>query len=240
MSFVTHLIKTGLQKAGYELHKRHLSPMGKLLGAANLPVHSILDIGANEGQFAQLVSSYFPQATIYCFEPVPQPFSTLKSWAARQTGRVVPVNCAIGDAPGCFDLIRHDSHTSSSSFLRTTAQCERYYPQTKEQSAISVVCETLDGAVNKLGEALRDDILIKVDVQGYEDRVIRGGQETFRKSTVAILEVSLVPLYESQPTFAQIVGLMDKLDFNYGGSLDQTCKADGRLLSIDAVFFKRR
>ena len=170
---------------------------------------------------------------------MPEAFADLSSWAGTQNGRVTPINCAIGDVEGSLEMIKHDVHTSSSSFLKTTARCELYYPETKAKSAIKVACETLDTAVARFANGLQPEILIKVDVQGYEARVIQGGKETFLKSKVAILEVSLVPLYESQPTFAQIVKMMDELEFNYVGSLEQICNEDGLLLSIDAVFFKR-
>jgi len=237
-SFAAKLINANLRRAGYEIHKNRLSPLRKLLGATDFPVRTIIDVGANEGQFAGWILPYFPQASIFCFEPVADAFSVLASWAAKQGGRVTPVRCAIGETEGTLEMIKHDMHTSSSSFLRTTAHCEHFYPETKTQSSIKVSCKTLDGAVAGLN-GLEPDILIKVDVQGYEARVLRGGRQTFLQSKVAILEVSLVPLYESQPTFAEIVEMMDDLDFNYAGSLEQICNPNGLLLSIDAVFFKR-
>jgi len=239
-SLASKLIKAVLRKAGYELHKIQFSPMTRLLGATQLPVRTILDVGANEGQFARMISSYFPQAAMYCFEPVPEAFAVLEDWAATQHGRVMPIKCALGEVEGSLTMLKHDQHTSSSSFLATTTRCEEIYPETRAKSSISVDCHTLDNAVGRFSLALKPDILIKLDVQGYEDRVIKGGQQTFPKANVVILEVSLVPLYETQPTFAQVAGRMEALDFDYAGSLEQPCNGEGRLLSIDAVFFKRK
>ena len=214
--------------------------MHRLLGIANLPVRTILDVGANEGQFARLLSSYFPQAAVYCFEPVPEAFSALRSWATTQNRGIIPIECAIGEVEGSLEMFKHDAHTSSSSFLHTTATCERYYPQTKVQSGIRVKCHTLDSAVARFSISLKPSVLIKLDVQGYEDRVIQGGQQTFLQASAVILEVSLVPLYESQATFAGIVKRMDELGFDYAGSLDQPCNSEGVLPFIDAVFVKRK
>jgi FkbM family methyltransferase len=170
---------------------------------------------------------------------VPEAFARLEAWSKTQHGRVTPVNCAIGDVQGSFNLIKHDLHTSSSSFLKTTPQCQELYPETGAKSTITVGCETLDAAVARLPKPLHREILIKLDVQGYEAHVIDAGRQTFLAASAAIIEVSLVSLYESQPTFADIVNRMDQLEFDYAGSLDQVCNADGRLLSIDAVFFRR-
>ena len=82
------------------------------------------------------------------------------------------------------------------------------------------------------------EIVIKMDVQGYEDRVIRGGRETFAKAKAVILEVCLDPLYEHQANFKEIMVLLDDLGFHYAGNLDQNCDKDGHVIFLDAVFVK--
>jgi hypothetical protein len=45
-----------------------------LLGLKNLPVRTIIDAGANTGQFARMIEKIFPEANIYCFEPLGEGF----------------------------------------------------------------------------------------------------------------------------------------------------------------------
>jgi hypothetical protein len=95
---------------------------------------------------------------------------------------------------------------------------------------------TLDGV---LGEAsLKPDILIKLDTQGYEKQVIKGGLNLFRRAAACIVEANLFPLYEGQPSFTELVSLLDQLGFRYAGNLEQTYDKQGQVVYVDAVFLR--
>jgi hypothetical protein len=97
---------------------------------------------------------------------------------------------------------------------------------------------TLDGIVSELPAPLLPEVLIKLDVQGYEDRVIKGGIKTFRLSRACIVEICLDPLYEGQPTFTGICQSLHELGYRYAGNLYQTLADDGHVIFLDAVFMK--
>ena len=101
---------------------------------------------------------------------------------------------------------------------------------------VSVTLTTLDRVLSDLSVSLLPDILIKLDVQGFEDRVIRGGQETFRKAKACILEIGVDRLYDKQATFKDLVLLLDGLGYRYVGNLNQVFAADGHVIYVDAVF----
>jgi len=133
-------------------------------------------------------------------------------------------------------MFLHTTHSPSSSLLQSTEICSELYPQTQAQKPVTIKLTTLD---NVLGEvALQPDILIKLDTQGYEKQVIAGGVETFRRAAACIIEANLFQLYENQPTFAELVSLLDQLGFHYAGNLDQTYDRQGRVVYIDAVFVR--
>lgn len=210
----------------------------KLLGLRTLPIDTIIDIGANEGQFAKSISKVFPKANIYCFEPLPYPFKKLSKWAENHKGCKV-FNYALGDREGNVELFYHLDHSPSSSLLKSTKVCEKLYPLTKKQTSISVKLTTLDKAMADISEPLIPDVLIKIDVQGYEDRVIRGGTETFSKARACILEIGLDKLYENQAEFKDILYLFNDLGFHYAGNLQQVYGDNGHVIYIDAVFMKQ-
>lgn len=132
----------------------------------------------------------------------------------------------------------HYEHNPSSSFLRTTETCEKYFPFTKFQTTVSVKMTTLDKWSREISERLEPEILIKLDVQGFEDRVIRGGVEIFKKAKACILEVCLDRLYEGQADFKELINMLYDLGFKYAGNLDQCYADDGHVIYIDAVFRK--
>jgi hypothetical protein len=82
------------------------------------------------------------------------------------------------------------------------------------------------------------DVLVKIDAQGFDDRVIRGGTATLRKARVCIVEINLDRLYQDQGTFRDMFLLMDGLGYSYRGNLDQSYAPDGHVAFIDAVFVR--
>lgn len=140
-------------------------------------IRTVIDIGANSGQFAREVSRIYPKAEIFCFEPFAGAFRELQRWANAQSERVHAINLALAEEPGERIFHLHTEHSTSSSFLENTRLNERYYPFTQKQQDVTVIVNTLDDALSGYQENMRTPILLKLDVQGYEDRVLRGGHE---------------------------------------------------------------
>lgn len=214
------------------------NPKHTFLGIKSLPIRTIIDVGANRGQFGKYLSGLFPDAHIYCFEPLPEPFKELSKWVKEQGGKVEAFNIALGDIEGNKEMLYHSDHSPSSSFLRTTETCESFEPLTKKQVPLSVRITTLDKWFNALSSIPEREILIKLDVQGYEAIVIRGGSETFKNAKICILEVCLDQLYEDQATFKDLSSNLFALGYRYVGNLEQFYAEDGHVVFIDAVFMK--
>lgn len=234
---IKKFIKSIFQSVGIDIIRRKNSPQETLLGLREAQFSTIIDVGANNGQFASYVRKLFPRATIYCFEPLPESFLILDEWSKKQQEMVIPFNVAIGDKDGDVEMFLHEEHAASSSLLATTSLAEEYYPFTKGQQRVCVRQMTLDNALSEVQANLSSEILIKLDVQGYEDRVISGGSNIFSRATACILEVSLDNLYEGQACFKELLIMLDKLGYRYVGNLEQIYGEDGHVIYIDAVFW---
>ncbi len=238
-SIMKKLIRKVFNSAGFDIIRKKIPSKHTLLGLEHLPIRSVIDVGANTGGFARMILGIFPEAHIYSFEPLPAPFKELSKWVKNQNGRIKAFNIALGDKEGDVKMFYHLKHSPSSSLLKSTEVCERLYPVMKKQISISIKLTTLDQVIASISELLIPDVLIKIDVQGYEDRVIRGGRETFRRRAKAlILEVGLDSLYENQPTYKDILFLLDELGYRYVGNVSQVYADDGHVIYIDAVFMK--
>ena len=78
-----------------------------------------------------------------------------------------------------------------------------------------------------------------MDVQGFEDEVIKGGTEIFQRTKVVVVECSFNELYEDEPKFHGIYSLLYSLGFEYQGSLKQSVKSDDdSYLQADCIFTK--
>jgi FkbM family methyltransferase len=217
--------------------RRH-DPGYKLLGLENYPIRTVFDVGANRGQFARRMIAYFPEAQIHCFEPLEAPYRDLTAWARANGGALHTHQLALGATAGEVVMMRHVDHDKSSSLLATTDDAVRLYPFTRRQDAVSVRQEALDDFVGSLKHPPADDMFIKMDVQGYEDRVVAGGRATFGRARACLAEICVAPLYQGQATLSGLLDALADLGLQYAGNLSQTMGADGRLLHFDALFLR--
>lgn len=232
------LVKQSLNAIGLDLQRLAYTPSFTLCGIKNLNIRTVLDIGANQGQFAAFARRHFPCARIISFEPLPGPFAKLQALAQKDSN-LVPVNTAIGAEAGRRSFRLHTANSASSSFLLTTSRNEELYPQTIPQSELLVEVATLDGWAATAGITLEPELLVKLDVQGYEDRVITGGGHVFAQAAACVLEIGLDPLYVGQATFYDLVERLRAHGLAYAGNLDQVFGPDGAVVYLDAVFLRK-
>ncbi len=235
--FLSLFVKKLANSVGLELVRTSKVPLHNLLGLSSSNIQTIIDVGANTGQFARWAMSRFPRSHIYCLEPLPQPFHELAQWSGRQTpARVSVFNIALGDHDDEVEMFFHEEHSPSSSLLKTTEQCHTLYPFTRHQKPISVHVTTLDNFLQTVALPFQKDVLLKLDVQGYEKHVLEGGSATLGNIDSCIIEISLVPLYESQANMLDLLTTLSQYGFTYRGNLDQSFGPDGSVIFIDALF----
>lgn len=209
------------------------------LGLPKLPIRTILDIGACRGGFAQeILMPRFPEAVIHSFEPSPDAFPQLKAKADASGGRHVAHNCGLGDRAEMLTLHSSVDALPASSLLTSTDKNIAAFPQTARTKNLIVEVNVLDSIASMLDPAIENDLLIKIDVQGFEGRVIRGGRATIGRARAVIVEVQSASLYEGQSTFREIFLELDALGFAFTGVLEQFAAADGHVLYYDAVFIR--
>jgi hypothetical protein len=81
--------------------------------------------------------------------------------------------------------------------------------------------------------------LIKIDVQGYEMQVLKGGERVIQSADVIIIETTFVPLYKDQPLFADIYNYFTSRGFRYAGNIEQLlAPINNQILQADAIFIK--
>ena len=231
-------IRRGINRLGFDVIRLKRSPKRTLLGLAGHHIASIIDVGANKGQFARMISDFFPRAELYCFEPLADPYRELSAWAQTQNGRVQCFQLALGMQEEEAEMHLHEWHTPSSSLLASTDNCHQLYPQTQTERMTPVSISTLDGALKDALDNMQPGILLKLDVQGFEDRVLQGGSLVLSKCRAVLLEVCLEPLYEEQADFLDLAQLMYDAGFRYAGNFDQAYGDDGRVVFMDAVFMR--
>jgi FkbM family methyltransferase len=198
-----------------------------------LNINTVLDIGANSGQFTRTISEVLPLAKIYCFEPLPDCFEELERFTHGKN-QMKAYNLGLGDKSGVSSFERSE-FSQSSSFLKMADAHKEAFPYTKQTSMVKVNIAKLDDIAKDLD--LTRPLFIKIDVQGYEKAVIEGGRDTIMKADVIICELSFVVLYESQPLFSEVYLILQQMGFEFQGMLDQFVDpVTGIVLQGDGIF----
>ena len=158
---------------------------------------TVIDVGANRGQFALYAKVRFPEAQIYSLEPLSRPRGQMRALFAGE-GRVHVIGKAAGETPGRARVNVSKQDDSSSLLSMAERQLERY-PETRMVGAEDVEVDTLDAMFSDLD--LGGPILLKLDVQGYELQALRGGRKLLERVDAVLTEASFVPFYEEQALF---------------------------------------
>jgi FkbM family methyltransferase len=229
------LVNSLLRRFGVELKECAKQPHHNLLGLRNISFSTVIDVGANEGQFVAEFREFFPEAIFYSFEPLPSCFSVL----TKQSGgdrRWQCFNTALGCANKRAEFYFHQNHPSSSSFLPDTIRGQSLYPETQEQSIVTVDCVTLDSWADSHPNVLKPPVLLKMDVQGYESQVLHGAKQTLNAVDAVITEVIVESLYKGQSTFDEQVRLLARAGLVFCGVLRHAFDLDQNPISLDCVF----
>lgn len=201
-------------------------------------INTILDVGANVGDFAKTIREVLPDARIYSLEPLPDCFDTLKNVLPGDSN-FKPLNIAAGSKKEVMQFYR-SFHSPSSSFLKMEDIHKQAFPDSREgqiNEALDVNVDTLDNIFS--AERIENNILVKIDVQGFEAEVIAGAKQILAKAKIVFIEMSFVGLYKNLPLFHDIYTKLYEMGFRYKGALAQMIHPDtGEVVQMDAIFVK--
>jgi FkbM family methyltransferase len=195
---------------------------------------TVIDVGANRGQFALFALRRFPKAQLLCFEPLVDAHRKLTEVVGSDP-RARIERCAIGSVDGSLSLnvTRSDD---SSSLLEPTALQLQTFPKTDATSSQEVSVKRLDDIID--AETLMPPFLLKIDVQGFELEVIKGAQRLLSEDGDLLVESSFAELYADQALADEVVATLLPQGFRLRGIFSLTHGLDGAPLQGDFLFSK--
>jgi FkbM family methyltransferase len=213
-----------LYKIAYRLKKMGIFP------------RTVLDIGANRGMFTKCMNLVYPSAKIYAFEPLSECFSELLK-LGESIKYFKCYNVALGDESK-EEMFHRNIYDYSSSFLEMTDIHREAFPYTLDTYKEVVSIEKLDNILSS--ENLESPVLMKIDVQGYEDKVFKGAKHILLKTDYIICELSFTPLYKDQPLFDDLYIMLKNLGFQYRGHIDfRDHPNTTEILHVDGLFIRK-
>jgi len=196
----------------------------------------VLDVGANEGQYAQLLRAHGYRGWIVSFEPVEGPFAELSA-RADEDAHWRAFRLALG-ARSERRTIAVAEVTQLSSLRRLNRYAAVELPGATE------VTHTEEIEVAALGERWEELLegiptrrpFLKLDTQGWDLEVLRGAEPIVERLAGIQLEASVTPIYEGAPTFTQTIEHVFALGFGLTGTFPVNRDSLLRLIELDCVF----
>jgi FkbM family methyltransferase len=240
LKIIKNSINTVLNKLGFEI--KHLSQYSNfnLQFIKSLKYHNIdflIDVGANEGQFAMELRNSGYQGQILSFEPLTIAYENLLINSKNDKYWSIAEKCAIGNQIGEIEINVSENSVSSSILNMLEkhsmiASDSKYF--TKEVTKINTIDSKCLQYIEKY-----NNVFLKIDTQGYEWEVLNGATESLKQIKGLMCELSFENLYDGQKLWLEIIDRLTKIGFEIW-AIDKAFinTKDGKLMQIDAVFFR--
>jgi FkbM family methyltransferase len=177
---------------------------------AGLGLDTVVDIGANRGQFASCIRRLYPAAQIYSFEPLNK---AAKTWREtfKNDMRATLFNQAVAAQSGSATM--HVSRWDVSSSLLPAAQAQHdNFPFTAEASRETVATAMLSDCVD--AAAIAGRALLKLDVQGFELQALQGCTDLLHRFEFVYVEASFIELYVGQALATDVIAFLLARNFD--------------------------
>jgi FkbM family methyltransferase len=241
MGYIKKIIKSMLRNVfGLEVRRINCAstPEAQLLASMRkFEIDLILDIGANTGQFASEIRQCGYAGRIVSFEPLSQAHGELvQSCASDPMWEAYP-RCALGDHDGEV-VINIAGNSESSSVLPMLESHRNAAPESAYQGKETVPIKTLDAVAGQYLKGARAAFL-KIDTQGFEWHVLNGARESLPHIKGILVELSLVPLYEGQHLWRDVIDRLEAEGFTLWAFKPAFSDLNqGRTLQVDGIFYR--
>ena len=221
------------RRLGYEV--RQYTPLRSLAAAREellAKVDVVLDVGANSGQYGEMLRELGFAGRLVSLEPVAEAYAELERRAAAD-GAWEAVRVAASDVDGEITLNVTEDSRSSSVLPRNERFADKAGWSPKESRRVAA--RRLDGLVAELLRP-QERAYLKLDIQGYERHVLDGAGDALARFEALELELSVTPLYEGQPSLAEMLPLLEQRGFKPVSIEPILLDDDGLLMEMDGLF----
>jgi FkbM family methyltransferase len=216
--FLAHRVAAGVE---------HLAVLASIS-----PLNTVVDIGANRGQFSLVAANLFPDAAIFAFEPLLAPASVFsRIFSSKPNIALFPV--AVGPTSGqsVMHLSRKDD---SSSLLPITDLQANIFPGTDSCGSVNVNIRPLSSLLS--ASDIASPSLLKLDVQGYEYEALLGCEDLIPLFDYIYCECSFLLLYHGQKSAAEVISWLHAKGYSLLGAYNMQYNSRGIAVQCDFLF----
>lgn len=202
-------------------------------------ITTILDCGANAGQYVADLEKAGWAGKVYSFEPLSDAYEKLRAKAeASEQWRTF--HFALGERNE-ESTIQIAGNSYSSSLLQFSTDFKELRPDASPVGSETVTIRRLDDVVKEEGLDFDGPVMLKLDVQGFELSVLRGALETLPRVSMLQCELALIPSYEGGATFVEVREFLRARGFVLAHLIDGHVNHEtGELREMDGIFLNTR
>jgi FkbM family methyltransferase len=243
MRKLRRIVRSVINWLGYEIRSKDFDPEANFILPRHLlklfellKINCVIDVGANQGQYALMLRSFGYKGHIISIEPIRETYALLrketendKLWQAY--------SFALG-AENSIKQFNVCKRSKFSSFLVTSVYSKKVYGQSPLLDHVEQVeMKRLDSVMDELvKEIASPHIILKMDTQGYDIEVLKGASGCIDRIMAIQTELSVLPLYESMPRYNDALLYLESLGFHITGFFTVIRDpASLRLIEMDCV-----
>ena len=145
-------------------------------------IETIFDIGANIGDYTNMLNKHFPNAKIHCFEPAKETFRVLKE-NTKGKNNIFLNNFGISNITGERELY----YDTEMSGLASLYKRQLDYINIEFSKNENVQLETLDAYCEK--NEIENIDFLKMDIEGNELNALRGGTRLLKSGGIGAIQI---------------------------------------------------
>ena len=207
----------------------------------------IFDVGGNKGQSVAIFKKIFEKPIIHTFEPIKSEFDQMYE-KYKSDLNVTLNNYALGEVAGekKFNI---SAQTGASSFNKINQNSKWIKVRSKEyKTSINEFVKSTNVKISTLDDYfLKNNInhidLLKIDTQGYEDKVLQGGMYTLKQNKVKAIVTELMfdDVYDKYFSFSDIEKYLLPNNFRMVGIYLSSNSLFGNLTFFaDILYFNKK
>ena len=239
---IKRTLKRSGQLLGFDVRMYIPQPEHELSTLLGLyKVDTIFDAGANVGMSAQYFRNLGFKQKIVSFEPVSHFYRVLEQRAANDPLWFCE-NAAVGDFEGESEINVSGTSGGASSFLEMTDVLKDNAPELRYTGTEKVRVTTIDSVIDRYYPQ-GDRLFLKLDVQGYEKKVLAGAHNSLPRVVGLKIEMSIVETYENEILIYEMLPYLYSLGFRLMGieaawsnrATQEVYQVDGFLFRADSL-----
>ena len=194
-------------------------------------IHTVVDVGANVGQWATMLLDLVTPRKLIIIEPQPTAFAELQRRFSERPG-VELHNVAVGDAESVTKFRVTRDTTGGSVLPPRDEMRDLVGANWSVEVEIEVPMKTLDALLGHLPEIS----LLKIDVQGFEKAVLAGAPESLARTNFLLIELNYMPQYIGGSWFGELHEILTR-DYPFVlADASKPLRLNGRASMCDGLY----